>query len=261
VGFKWAYDVACPALAMIIDCEPIYFSDAGKDWMIELWKGQYGLETGAEIGVYNTASNPAPIRAVAELVRSWFPEVGAIADSAAETATFYHCASDHDQLMMRFRLKREGVVLFERGPEAHWWLTGFKWGEFTESPAQLTVEAEITFPRRTMLDAFVTALKRPHRIVNLTVSFTFDKPHVTQPGTRAAAAPKVQPVNRALVDRYRDLKRQIGMRNNDPNGIDGSALSGEAKATYDAIMAFFAGQAGAQSRKQEFMRKVQAASA
>ena len=32
----------------IIDCEPIYFSYGGKRWLIELWKGQYALTTGAE---------------------------------------------------------------------------------------------------------------------------------------------------------------------------------------------------------------------
>ena len=45
---------------MIIDCEPICFMYGGKNWMIELWKGQYGLETGGEIGVYNAAENRPP---------------------------------------------------------------------------------------------------------------------------------------------------------------------------------------------------------
>jgi hypothetical protein len=52
VGFTWSYDVASPYLRMIIDCETFYFIYGGKAWLIELWKGQYGLETGAEIGVY-----------------------------------------------------------------------------------------------------------------------------------------------------------------------------------------------------------------
>ena len=52
-GYAYAYDAAALAMNAIIDCEPIFFDYAGKTWMIELWKGQYGLETGCEIGVYN----------------------------------------------------------------------------------------------------------------------------------------------------------------------------------------------------------------
>ena len=39
-------------MGMIIDCEPVRFYYGGKKWLIELWKGQYGMTTGCEIGVY-----------------------------------------------------------------------------------------------------------------------------------------------------------------------------------------------------------------
>src|SRR5688572_22906643 len=48
VGFTWPYDVASAPLHMIIDCETFYFNYAGTAWLIELWKGQYGVKTGAE---------------------------------------------------------------------------------------------------------------------------------------------------------------------------------------------------------------------
>lgn len=51
-GFCYAYDEAIVAIDSILDCEPIYFIYDGKEWMIELWKGQYGIETGGEVGVY-----------------------------------------------------------------------------------------------------------------------------------------------------------------------------------------------------------------
>ena len=54
-GYAYGYDAAALGMDAIIDCEPIFFDYAGKTWMIELWKGQYGLETGCEIGVYNRA--------------------------------------------------------------------------------------------------------------------------------------------------------------------------------------------------------------
>jgi hypothetical protein len=51
-GYAYGYDAAALLMSAVIDCEPIFFDYDGKTWMIELWKGQYGLETGCEIGVY-----------------------------------------------------------------------------------------------------------------------------------------------------------------------------------------------------------------
>src|SRR3954453_3455004 len=45
-GYAFGYDASALAMSMVIDCEPIFFYH-GKHWMIELWKGQYGLETGS----------------------------------------------------------------------------------------------------------------------------------------------------------------------------------------------------------------------
>ncbi|MBN1962231.1 MAG: DUF4474 domain-containing protein [Deltaproteobacteria bacterium] len=54
-GYAYSYDIAAPiTISAIIDCEPFFFHYNNKHWMIELWKGQYGLETGAEIGIYNS---------------------------------------------------------------------------------------------------------------------------------------------------------------------------------------------------------------
>ena len=52
LGYAYGYDAAAIRMATIIDCEPIFFDYDNKHWMIELWKGQYGLETGCEVGVY-----------------------------------------------------------------------------------------------------------------------------------------------------------------------------------------------------------------
>ena len=54
VGYCRLYDEGAPFFNMIFDAEPITFSYGGKRWLIELWKGQYGITTGAEIGIYNT---------------------------------------------------------------------------------------------------------------------------------------------------------------------------------------------------------------
>ena len=56
LGYAYGYDAAALLMGAVIDCEPIFFDYGGKTWMIELWKGQYGLETGCEIGVYYRAT-------------------------------------------------------------------------------------------------------------------------------------------------------------------------------------------------------------
>lgn len=44
-GYCKAYDNTAMAILAVIDCEQVYFHYGGKEWMLELWKGQYGIET------------------------------------------------------------------------------------------------------------------------------------------------------------------------------------------------------------------------
>ena len=76
-GYCRLYDEAAAPLGMIIDCEPIYFTYDGRQWLIEFWKGQYGMTTGAEMGVYYTQE-----------------------DGARPETLFYHGAVDRDMLKM-----------------------------------------------------------------------------------------------------------------------------------------------------------------
>ena len=52
MGYCRLYDEVAAPMSMIIDCEPIYFEYDNKKWLIEFWKGQYGMTTGCEVGVY-----------------------------------------------------------------------------------------------------------------------------------------------------------------------------------------------------------------
>lgn len=161
-GYCQLYDEAAPSLNMIIECEPIYFEYKGYQWMIELWKGQYGMNTGAEIGIYRSESGR----------KIHIPNVF--------DGTFYESIPDSDRLFMSYKLCRGKEVLFERSG-VHWWLTGFVLGEYSE-PEQLTMEIQITFPNLTMCDAFVNGmLDRGYTMDKIavrykTVYFTFDRP-------------------------------------------------------------------------------------
>lgn len=51
-GYTTLFDKAAPWFNMVFDCLPVYFDYQDKTWLIEFWKGQYGINIGAEIGIY-----------------------------------------------------------------------------------------------------------------------------------------------------------------------------------------------------------------
>ncbi len=191
MGYCRLYDEAAAPLNMIIDCEPIYFKYDGKKWLIELWKGQYALTTGCEVGVFNTKGPNLKIPGIFE-------------------GTFYHSASDAELLQMSCTLKKNNQVLFTRSAK-HWWLTGFILGEFSE-PWELTLDVDITLIDETMLEAFVEGLKNAGYldseifINGKTVSLNFAKPRTPQPFTRTAKTDAIiQLKNKKTCEMYQDI--------------------------------------------------------
>lgn len=179
-GYRKAYDNASPFFNMIIDSEPVKFRYAGKNWLIELWKGQYGMTTGAEIGVYYTRRR---------------------------AGNRYKCVKNKDMLPMSIRLIKNGRERFSLR-RRHWWLTGFILGEFSQ-PAELQAICGITFPEYEMRDAFVAALFALGYdgagviVSNLHVRIVFAKPKSPQPSTRTLRRERdAQAVNRALCEAW-----------------------------------------------------------
>lgn len=129
-GYSDVYDLLSVSLYMPIDVEPIIFDYNGQKWKIELWKGQYFMATGCEIGIY-LQSKIAPGR--------------------------YYCAPDDDMLHMSYELHRNGELLFKRD-DKHWWLTGFRPGIFTESKNLAMENIVIECKDKQMAQAFYNAL-------------------------------------------------------------------------------------------------------
>lgn len=187
VGYCRLYDEAAAPMGMIIDCEPIHFVYRDRKWMIAFWKGQYDMVTGGEIGVYSAALE--------------------LTLPCAAKGTFYQAASDDDCLEMTYVLKKNGEILFRR-EDRHWWLTGFKLGEFSE-PSELTMDIAITLKDTLMCDAFVSGMIQAGytatdlRITGNTVQFTFTAPHTPQPLTRIPETDKlIQAKNHLLCEQY-----------------------------------------------------------
>ncbi|MBR3754637.1 MAG: DUF4474 domain-containing protein [Clostridia bacterium] len=135
-GFGKIYDIASPYLLLEYDYIRIFFTYENKDWMIQFWKGQYGMIFyGGEVGVYNRAHSE-------EGVNDW---------------TFYGCAKEEDWLAMDMTLYHQNldgeyVREFTREYDKYWWCTGFKNGHLREEePAdELRLAGRITFKSEEM---------------------------------------------------------------------------------------------------------------
>ncbi len=136
-GYTTLFDRAAPSFYMVFDALPIYFDYRGRTWLIEFWKGQYGINTGAEVGIYYT------LRTVKESELS---------------GTLFYAVQDADRLSVSYTLSRNGRLI-ARACGKTWWLTVFLVGLFSR-PSWLTMDISIRFPDCMMQDSFLRALRK-----------------------------------------------------------------------------------------------------
>lgn len=136
-GYCALYDNSASHLNMVFDCLPVYFNYMGRTWLVEFWKGQYGVNTGCEIGVYYADR----ILREDELDR-----------------TLFQCVNDKDMLGLSLRLYK-GEDNIAHLCDDHWWLTAFKAGCFS-NPSDLSVCTRIVFHSSEMAQAFANGLVR-----------------------------------------------------------------------------------------------------
>ena len=187
-GYSSLFDYTAPRFQMIFDCEPVYFDYDGRTWLVEFWKGQYGITTGCEIGLYSSDS---------------------VIEPHMRQAAHFSCVTDADLLPLGMHLFQKGNHLFSI-QNTHWWLTGFCPGTFCQ-PQELSMDVSITFPNCTMLQSFVGGLiEAGYSIAQFhfsgydTVHFTFSVPRASQPRwKRPWLASYAQWKNRQLCRLYR----------------------------------------------------------
>ena len=195
LGYCSLYDAWSPPMGMVFDSEPVRFDYNGKHWLIEFWKGQYGITTGGEIGIYNTDEPDLDIPNVFR-------------------GTFYHSASDTEAMHMSFTLTRSDQPMFNRS-ERHWWLTGFALGEYAD-PSALTMNASLTFDDPGLQEAFLGELARigynngDLRVSSNVVFLTFARPYSRQPSTRRGLITRLTMLRlRWLVAQYSRLTQGL----------------------------------------------------
>lgn len=152
-GFTPVYDYCAPFTIMFYETKRIKFEYDGLEWMVQIWKGQYGwVFIGAEIGVY-TRSSSLPL-------------------------DFYECASDENMLFMSMVVLNGKETIITRPYAKYWWCTGFVPGVLPSAilgaavgnidTSALTMNARITMKDMDMKEAFCAALEENGFVLNKT---------------------------------------------------------------------------------------------
>lgn len=147
-GYTYLYDVAAPLILCNFDTSRIFFDYGGMEWMVQLWKGQYGATfNGCEIGLYYRDFDDD------ELVD-------------ADGRKFYKCADDEMLMQMELTMYKNDTMFFHRSKQYSWWLTGFKLGALdtlgytAESTQVLRLSATVYFSEEGMMEAFIGGLEK-----------------------------------------------------------------------------------------------------
>lgn len=180
-GYTEIYDYAAPFIICNFDTSRIYFDYDGKEWMVQLWKGQYGyVLIGSEIGLY---------------YRDFDDDV--LVDDAGRK--FYKCAEDDMLVQMSSSLYRNDKLLYRRKQQYSWWLTGFvpgaleNFGTSPEATATLKLDATIYFEDEEMMYAFIEGLKNTTEIQHniskniRTVKYEYGKNYTVNPAKKSVS--------------------------------------------------------------------------
>lgn len=149
-GFCVLYDVLANAIPFVYnyDTKRFHFEYDGLSWMIQIWKGNYFVANGGEVGIYCRTPD--------------------------KKSTFYECVDDSRMLPMTMEISRGDKVLVKKERELHWWINGFNMSGKLYEPESLTMKFSIEMPDSEMLKAFTESMDKyddvSYTVENLTVN-------------------------------------------------------------------------------------------
>ncbi len=151
-GFNEGYDSMAPVTMMYYDTVRTKFVYGGKEWLVQMWKGQYGYSfVGGEVGVYTRKTGSG--------------------------GSHYNCAKKEDWLKMEMCFMwdeyqtGEYRPVFNRPYTDYWWCTGFVVGfDGGVNRSQFRLVTHITFKDIEMANAFCEAFEKNgfKRVASLT---------------------------------------------------------------------------------------------
>lgn len=151
LGFTPLYDLLAK-LAFNYVTRRFFFEYEGKEWMIQIWKGNYAfnLLVGGEVGIYNR------------------PE--------GRLGWHYDCVTDEEMMPISMKVYSAERSYIDREELVTWWQTGFVFADPVR-PKSLTMESSITFPSEEMCNAFMQSTKMNRDVIctqnGATVSFVW----------------------------------------------------------------------------------------
>ncbi len=138
-GFCVFYDIAANSMPLLWHyiTRRFEFEYNGMEWMIQIWKGNYLITNGAEVGVYNR-------------------EPGSF-------GTFYNCATNDQLMEMSLQVYHGDELLVNQDPQMHWWINGFQMTDRRYVPSSMTMKFSIVMPDEEMLKAFCESIDNHYK--------------------------------------------------------------------------------------------------
>ncbi len=137
-GFCLFYDIFSYTTPFFFyETRRIKFDYDGLEWMIQLWKGNYLVSNGAEVGIY--------------------------ARDAKKIGSYYDCANDEQMMELSMELYHGDDLIFSRPKQLHWWLTGFRIDDTLYPADTMTLKFSIDMKNEEMLKAFCRAIDKHYK--------------------------------------------------------------------------------------------------
>lgn len=133
-GFCYMYDLLANSMPVFFNYNTrrFKFDYNGLEYMIQIWKGNYTVANGGEVGVY--------------------------CRDKSKFGSYYDCANDEQMLEMSMQILHGDKMLVNKPLQLHWWVNGFNLGTRMYLPESLTMNFSIVMTDEEMLNAFCQAI-------------------------------------------------------------------------------------------------------
>lgn len=149
LSYEQVYGDIAPAAGMFIDQVRVRFNYEGKDWLIQMWKGQYGfLLVGSEISIFTAPDGTY--------------------DGVSKDISPYRCPDKEDWLNIQHNtyfdseFTGEYEKIFTKPYGKYWWANGYikdNLTKYTIPKTELKTSSRITFKSEEMATLFIKGLE------------------------------------------------------------------------------------------------------
>lgn len=135
-GFCYLYDVVAKSMPVFFNYQTRRFKFEYNDYeyMIQIWKGNYTISNGGEVGLYFR--------------------------DKSEFGSYYDSVDDEHMLEMSMQILHGDDILVNKPAQLHWWVNGFHLGSRMYLPESLTMKFTVKMTDEEMLNAFCEAIDK-----------------------------------------------------------------------------------------------------